>query len=287
MFEHFTEKARRVIFFARYEAGQYGSPFIETEHLLLGLLREDDAFVLRFLRPNSRAADFRTQVERQITSRERISTSMEIPLTHESKDILDRAKEEAGRLGHRWIGTGHLLLGIFASETSFAARLLQERGAKVEAIREFLAARAPETVDAGGVVATRAQGGVSRLLQEAGVAVESFLAALRSCNSEHLAAFFTPNSQFVDCTGKRWSGRAEIEKQFEVLFSPYAKKNASWRDEGFCRGPSETILANIVWENLTVPGQPPQAMHRMTLVLAAESMKWTIYLLQVTPIISR
>jgi uncharacterized protein (TIGR02246 family) len=201
------------------------------------------------------------------------------------RKILDRAKEEAGRLGHRWIGTGHLLLGIFASETSFAARLLQERGARVEAIREHLA-RAPETVDAGAVLVTRAQGRVSRLLQGAGVAVESFLTALRSCNSEQLATFFTANSQFVDCAGKRWSGRAEIEKQFEVLFTPCAKKNASWRDDGFYRGPSETILANIVWENVTLPGQPPQAMHRMTLVLAPERDEWTIYLLQVTPIIS-
>jgi ATP-dependent Clp protease ATP-binding subunit ClpC len=49
MFQRYTEKARRVIFFARYEAGQYGSPYIETEHLLLGFLREDRALVKRFL----------------------------------------------------------------------------------------------------------------------------------------------------------------------------------------------------------------------------------------------
>ena len=50
MFERYTEKARRVIFFARYEASQYGSPYIETEHLLLGLMREDKALANRFLR---------------------------------------------------------------------------------------------------------------------------------------------------------------------------------------------------------------------------------------------
>ena len=50
MFEKYTEKARRVIFFARYEASQFGSPYIETEHLLLGLLREDKALTNRFLR---------------------------------------------------------------------------------------------------------------------------------------------------------------------------------------------------------------------------------------------
>jgi len=51
MFERYTEKARRVIFFARYEASQFGSPYIETEHLLLGLLREDKQLANRFLRP--------------------------------------------------------------------------------------------------------------------------------------------------------------------------------------------------------------------------------------------
>ena len=53
MFERYTEKARRVIFFARYEASQFGSPYIETEHLLLGLLREDKALANRFLRSHA------------------------------------------------------------------------------------------------------------------------------------------------------------------------------------------------------------------------------------------
>ena len=50
MFERYTEKARRIIFFARYEASQYGSPYIETEHLLLGIVREDKALSFRFLK---------------------------------------------------------------------------------------------------------------------------------------------------------------------------------------------------------------------------------------------
>ena len=61
MFERYTEKARRVIFFARYEASQFGSPHIETEHLLLGIIREDKALTDRFLR--SQAASVREQVE--------------------------------------------------------------------------------------------------------------------------------------------------------------------------------------------------------------------------------
>src|SRR6202521_5139978 len=61
MFERYTEKARRVIFFARYEASQFGSPYIETEHLLLGLLREDKALTNRFLRSHASVESIRKQ----------------------------------------------------------------------------------------------------------------------------------------------------------------------------------------------------------------------------------
>jgi ATP-dependent Clp protease ATP-binding subunit ClpC len=69
MFERFTEKARRVIFFARYEASNYGSPYIETEHLLLGLLREDRAFVPRFLGQTKFDSEIRTEIESRKSSR--------------------------------------------------------------------------------------------------------------------------------------------------------------------------------------------------------------------------
>jgi len=64
MFERYTEKARRVIFFARYEASQFGSPYIETEHLLLGLLREDKALTNRFLRSHASVESIRKQIRR-------------------------------------------------------------------------------------------------------------------------------------------------------------------------------------------------------------------------------
>ena len=75
MFERYTEKARRVIFFARYEASQFGSPYIETEHLLLGLLREDKALANRFLRSHAAVESIRKQIEGHTTIREKVSTS--------------------------------------------------------------------------------------------------------------------------------------------------------------------------------------------------------------------
>ena len=71
MFERYTEKARRVIFFARYEASQFGSPYIETEHLLLGLLREDKALTNRFLRSHASVESIRKQIEGHTTIRKR------------------------------------------------------------------------------------------------------------------------------------------------------------------------------------------------------------------------
>lgn len=95
--------------------------------------------MLRFLRPDCNAVEIRTQIESQISVRERISTLAEVPITQESEQILNRAMAESDRLGHRHVGTEHLLLGIFVSEVSFAARLLRERGANLEVIREQLA----------------------------------------------------------------------------------------------------------------------------------------------------
>jgi ATP-dependent Clp protease ATP-binding subunit ClpC len=138
MFERYTEKARRVIFFARYEASQFGSPYIETEHLLLGLLREDKALTNRFLRSHASIESIRKQIEGRTTIREKVSTSVDLPLSQECKRVLAYAAEEAERLSHKHIGTEHLLLGLLREEKSFAAEILHERGLRLSAIREEL-----------------------------------------------------------------------------------------------------------------------------------------------------
>ena len=138
MFERYTEKARRVIFFARYEASQFGSPYIETEHLLLGLLREDKALTNRFLRSHTSVESIRKQIEQHTTIREKVSTSVDLPLSNECKRVLAYAAEEAERLSHKHIGTEHLLLGLLREEKCFAAEILTERGLRLPTIREEL-----------------------------------------------------------------------------------------------------------------------------------------------------
>ena len=138
MFERYTEKARRVIFFARYEASQYGSPYIESEHLLLGLLREDKALANRFLRGHGSIESIRKQVEGRTVIRERVSTSVELPFSEEVKQILRHAIEQAERMAHKHIGTEHLLLGLLSEEKSLAAEILHERGLRLATVREEL-----------------------------------------------------------------------------------------------------------------------------------------------------
>ncbi len=147
MFERYTEKARRTIFFARYEASQFGSPNIESEHLLLGLLREDKALTNRFLRSHASVESIRKQIEAHTTVREKVSTRVDLPLSNECKRVLAYGAEEAERLGHKHIGTEHLLLGLMREEKCFAAEILQERGLNLAQVRDELArvTHKPET----------------------------------------------------------------------------------------------------------------------------------------------
>ena len=138
MFERYTEKARRVIFFARYEASQFGSPSIETEHLLLGLMREDKSLTNRFLRSHSSIDSIKKDIEGRTIIREKVPTSIDLPLSTECKRILTFAADEAERLRHRHIGTEHLLLGILREDKCLAAEILHERGLKLTSIREEL-----------------------------------------------------------------------------------------------------------------------------------------------------
>jgi hypothetical protein len=138
MFENYTDKARHVIFFARYEASQLGSPYIEGEHLLLGVLREDKSLAKRFLRSHSDVESIRKQIEQQSSVREETSTSVDLPLSWECKRVLAYATEEAKRLGHKDISSEHLLLGILREQQGLAARILKERGLIVDGVRDEL-----------------------------------------------------------------------------------------------------------------------------------------------------
>lgn len=153
MFERYTEHARRTIFFSRYEAAQVGSPYIEPEHFLLGLLRERVSF--GFLLPATLTLDA-ARSEFQATSpvREKISTSVDLPLSHTVKRILAYGAEEAERLNHGHIGPEHLLLGLLHEDT-VAARMLRKHGLDLDNLRQKVAQPAANLDDFRSVDALR------------------------------------------------------------------------------------------------------------------------------------
>ena len=137
MFERYTEKARRAVFFARYEASQFGSPTIESEHLLLGLLRENK-HLYQWI-PNTNAETIRQWIEADAPVREKTAASIDLPLSRDCKKILTIASDEADALKHRHIGTELLFLALLSVPDSMAAKVLTKAGADLSKMRSKLA----------------------------------------------------------------------------------------------------------------------------------------------------
>lgn len=168
MFERYTERARRVLFFARYEASQLGSVSIETEHLLLGLIREGKGLTSRiFARSHLSLENIRKEIEVRTVLREKVSTSVEIPFSAETKHVLQFAAEEADRLLHNYIGTEHLLLGLLREEQSVAASILVEKGMRLHTVREDIVQLLNEKTTVARVKETPLLAEFSRDLTEA------------------------------------------------------------------------------------------------------------------------
>jgi ATP-dependent Clp protease ATP-binding subunit ClpC len=168
MFERYTERARRVIFFARYEASQLGSNSIETEHLLLGLIREGKGLTSRiFSKSHLSMESIRKEIEGRALYRDKVSTSVDIPLSQESKRVLGYAAEEAERMLHNYIGTEHILLGLMREEKSVAAGILAEKGMRLSAVREDIVALLNEKASVGKTKETPLLSEFSRDLTEA------------------------------------------------------------------------------------------------------------------------
>ncbi len=133
MFERYTDCARRTVFFARYEAGKLGSDYIETEHLLLGALREDGAFRNRL--PDGAADQIRKRIEERAPESAPHKTSVDLPLSADAKKALNYAAQEHEALHHTHIDTWHLILGVLQIENSMAAALLREFGIEYASFR--------------------------------------------------------------------------------------------------------------------------------------------------------
>ncbi|NLI01053.1 MAG: ATP-dependent Clp protease ATP-binding subunit [Chthonomonadales bacterium] len=150
MWQRFTERARRVVFFAQEEAGRLGENYVSTEHLLLGLVRESDSVAGRILdRLGVSLGRIRSEIERQVTRGDgKISQDMQ--LTPRAKRVIDLAYDEARQLNHNYIGTEHLLLGLIREGEGLAGRVLAKLNVDLErGRREVMAMKDAEVASVG------------------------------------------------------------------------------------------------------------------------------------------
>src|ERR687887_583260 len=136
VFERFTERARQVVVLAQDEARALKHNYIGTEHLLLGLLREEEGLAARVLESlDITVEEVRAQVARIVGEGDEIATG-QIPFTPRAKKVLELALREALSLGHNYIGTEHVLLGLARENEGVAARILLDFDADADTIRD-------------------------------------------------------------------------------------------------------------------------------------------------------
>jgi len=158
MFERFTERARKVIILAREEAIRLGHNFVGTEHLLLGLIREGDGLAVAILKKlNVSISALKAEIEKIVAVGTEFSPAGEIPFTPQAKKVLEYGISEARSLGHNYIGTEHLLLGLIREGEGIASVVLRDFGVSVAAAKsqaqELLGEQTAK--QGGGTSATR------------------------------------------------------------------------------------------------------------------------------------
>jgi ATP-dependent Clp protease ATP-binding subunit ClpC len=138
MFEKFTEKGRKIIIYAKEEAEKRSNEYLGTEHLLLAILREDDGVASTILKKMGLSVEeIRFEVEKSLPVGSSLMTFGDIPFTPRAKKVLELAIEEARLLGHAYIGSEHLLLGIIREDEGIAGRILRTLGANLLGARQL------------------------------------------------------------------------------------------------------------------------------------------------------
>lgn len=138
MFEKFTERGRKVIIYAREEAEKRQNDYLGTEHLLLGLLREEESLPMVIIKKMGLSAEeLRMEVERNLPTGSNILTFGDIPFTPRAKKVLELAVEEARLLGHSYIGSEHLLIGLIREDSGIAGKILRSLGANLLGVRQL------------------------------------------------------------------------------------------------------------------------------------------------------
>src|SRR5690242_13559902 len=170
MFERFTERARQVVVLAQEEARTLKHNYIGTEHILLGLLREEEGLAARVLESlDITVEEVRAQVARIVGQGDEVTTG-QIPFTPRAKKVLELALREALSLGHNYIGTEHILLGLVRENEGVAARILLDFDADADKIRNEIIRMlsGPGRRQQGGAAAPGEKAKSSKLLDQFG-----------------------------------------------------------------------------------------------------------------------
>ena len=137
MFDRFTDRARKVMGLARQEAQRFNHDYIGTEHILLGLVQEGSGVAASVLKNlDIDLKKIRQEVEKLVSTGTTMVTVGQLPFTPRAKKVLELSLEEASNLGHTYIGTEHLLLGLIRESEGIAAQVLRNLKVKVEDVRE-------------------------------------------------------------------------------------------------------------------------------------------------------
>jgi len=164
MFDRFTDRAKKVMNLARQEAQRFNHEYLGTEHILLGLVQEGSGVAANVLK--NMAIDLskiRNEVEKIVKTGPSMVTMGQLPFTPRAKKVLELSMEEASNLGHNYIGTEHLLLGLIKENEGIAAQVMLNLGVKLEDVREevleFLGADATEEEDEDSPISEGGSGG--------------------------------------------------------------------------------------------------------------------------------
>ena len=136
MFERFTDRARRVVVLAQEEARRLNHNYIGTEHILLGLIQEGEGHAAKALEELSINIDSVRSEVVEIIGEGQQSPSGHIPFTPRAKKVLELSLREALQLGHNYIGTEHILLGLIREGEGVAAQVLKKLGAELSQVRQ-------------------------------------------------------------------------------------------------------------------------------------------------------
>lgn len=138
MFEKFTDRGRKIIILAREEAERHQNDYLGTEHLVLALLREGDGIALAVIKKMGLSVEqIRLEVERNLPSGSNTMTFGEIPFTPRVKKVIEYAVEEAKLLGHNYIGSEHLLLGLLREEEGIGGKIVRSLGGNLLTARQL------------------------------------------------------------------------------------------------------------------------------------------------------